>query len=221
MTTGQSRRQVVLADDHPIVLSGLEALLSLEPTFEIIATFRNGVDALNGLKELDPDLAVLDICMPGLTGVEVLQTVEDRGLRARIVFLTASASDEQVVTAVRHGAWGIMLKHVAADALIECLKGVIAGERWLPRELVDAADQREAERHERLQHIDSLLTTREREIATLVAEGLSNKEIARRLSISEGTVKIHLHNAYNRLGVANRTSLAGKLQRLLKEAKPR
>jgi two-component system, NarL family, nitrate/nitrite response regulator NarL len=213
MTVAQSSVTVVLADDHPIVLNGLKGLLSSDPRFDVAATFSNGKDALQGLRQLEPTLAVLDICMPGLTGVEVLKSVEDDGLGTRVVFLTATATDEQIVEAVSHGAWGIMLKDAAADALVDCLSSVVDGERWLPPELVSAALAREASRRENSEQLKHLLTTREREIAMLVADGLSNKEIARRSSISEGTVKIHLHNAYQKLGVANRTSLAGLARR--------
>ena len=212
MNGGERKLSVMLADDHPIVLGGLATLLRAN-RFEVVSASANGLDALNALRNIEPDLAVLDICMPGLTGLQVLQHVEDEGLRTRIVFLTASATDEQILKAVTHGAWAIMLKDAAADSLVNCLENVAMGKRWLPPELVSPALSREAERRTESEHFDTVLTAREREISILVADGLSNKEIARRTNISEGTVKIHLHNAYQKLGLSNRTSLAGVARR--------
>ena len=114
MNGGERKLSVMLADDHPIVLGGLATLLRAN-RFEVVSASANGLDALNALRNIEPDLAVLDICMPGLTGLQVLQHVEDEGLRTRIVFLTASATDEQILKAVTHGAWAIMLKDAAAD----------------------------------------------------------------------------------------------------------
>ena len=207
------RYTVLIADDHPIVLSGLAATLGTKEAFDVVATCADGPEALAGLRSLEPDLGVLDIGMPGLTGIEVLSVSEGEGLRTRLVFLTASATDEQITQAVARGAWGIMIKDAAADMLVECLEQVANGQRWLPPELVSPALEREAERRNDINRIDSLLTAREREIAILVAEGLSNKQIAGQISITEGTVKIHLHNAYQKLGVVNRTSLGVLAQR--------
>jgi two-component system, NarL family, nitrate/nitrite response regulator NarL len=208
MMHGSRPLRILLADDHPVVLSGLQALLRRIPGLEIIDAQSDGTGALKTIRTLEPDIAVLDILMPGLTGIEVLEAAESEGLPTRIVFLTASATDENIAAAVRGGAWAIMLKDSAPEDLVHCLNAVAAGERWLAPEVVAPALRREAERREDIAKIDSLVTPREREIAVLVARGLSNKEIARRINISEGTVKIHLHNAYNKLGVANRTSLA-------------
>ena len=205
---------VLLADDHPIVLSGLKALLGSRTDFQVVAACSDGSEALHCLRELEPYLGVLDIQMPGLSGIEVLQITESEGLRTRIVFLTASATDKNVTEAVFGGAWGIVLKDVAAQELIDCLKKVAAGDQWLPSKLVTSAFEREAARRNDSERVAKLLTVREQEIAKFVAAGLSNKQIARKASISEGTVKIHLHNAYQKLGVSNRTALAMLAHRL-------
>src|SRR5215204_757628 len=204
---------VVLADDHPIVLDALQALLRPERRFSVVATYANGQDALAGLRELEPQLAVLDINMPEPNGLQVLAAIEEEGLRTRVILLTGSASDGQIVKAVSHGAWGILLKDVAASTLLECLDKVAQGERWLPAALVSSAALREAERQGDLDRLENVLTAREREIAMLVATGNSNKHIAREAAISEGTVKLHLHNIYRKLSVPNRTSLSSLLQR--------
>src|SRR5215210_9140795 len=178
MNSAKGRCSVIVADDHPIVRDAIRGLLS-RAEFTVLASFSNGVDALKGLRELEPDLAVLDLCMPGLTGIGVLKAIEHEGLRTRLVFLTASATDEQIVQSVVHGVWGIMLKDAAAEDLVGCLRKVSKGERCLPAELVSPAVAREGERRQDAERLQKLLTSREQEIARLVAAGQSNKEIAR------------------------------------------
>jgi DNA-binding NarL/FixJ family response regulator len=204
--------RVVLADDHPIVLGGLRALLQAEPGVEIVAAAPDGASALAMIQAHEPSIAVLDIRMPQLTGLEVLEALEAEGLATRVVLLTGSASDEQIATGVERGAWGLLLKEHALDTLMACLKTVAGGQRWLPEELVAPAVRRAAERRARDVPLERVLTAREYQIARLVAQGLSNKHISRQLSISEGTVKIHLHNMYEKLGALNRTSLAMLVQ---------
>jgi two-component system, NarL family, nitrate/nitrite response regulator NarL len=200
--------RVVLADDHPILLTGLRALLQPEPVFEIIAAAQDGATALEMIRAHEPEIAVLDICMPKLTGLGVLETLQADDLSTRVVMLAASASDEQIVTGIEWGAWGFLLKECAPDMLIECLKAVASGQLWLPDELVAPAVRRATECRGKNVQPEHVLTAREYEIAGLIAQGLSNKHIARALAIAVGTVKIHLHNMYEKLGGANRTSLA-------------
>jgi len=209
---GECAMRVVLADDHPIVLSGLRALLQAEAGVEIVATAPDGAAALAAIRAHEPHIAVVDITMPQLTGLEVLEALEADGLATRVVLLTGSATDEQIAMAVERGAWGLLLKEHALDTLTECLKTVAAGRRWLPEELVAPAVRRATERRATVGQLERVLTAREYEIAGLIAQGLSNKHIARALVISEGTVKIHLHNMYEKLGGANRTSLAVLMQ---------
>jgi len=200
--------RVLLADDHPIVLDGLRALLRPEPGVEVVATAPDGASALELIRAHEPHMAVLDINMPKLTGLDVLESLEQDGLATRVIFLTGTATDEQIAAAVERGAWGFLLKEHALDTLIQCLRTVAAGRRWLPEEVVAPAIRRATERREKDVQLARVLTAREYEIAGLVAQGLSNKHIAHALDISEGTVKIHLHNTYEKLGGANRTSLA-------------
>jgi len=206
--------RVLLADDHPLVLNGLRALLRSEPGVEVVAAAPDGAIALELIRAHEPPMAVLDINMPRLSGLDVLEALEQDGLATRVVFLTGSASDEQIATAVERGAWGLLLKEQALDTLTECLRAVAAGRRWLPEEVIAPAVRRTTERRKNVVQLRRVLTAREYEIAGLVAEGLSNKHIARLLKLSEGTVKIHLHNIYEKLGgvdriwSVNRTSLA-------------
>src|SRR3954470_3974917 len=142
----------------------------------------------------------------------VLEAVEADGLATRVVLLTGSASDEQIMHAVERGAWGLLLKESALDTLMECLETVSSGQRWLPEELVAPAVRRATEHREKSGQLERVLTAREYEIAGLVAQGLSNKHIARALTISEGTAKIHLNNVYQKLQIPNRTALAVLMQ---------
>jgi two-component system, NarL family, nitrate/nitrite response regulator NarL len=206
--TAIAQTRVVIADDHPVVLSGLKSLIQLDAAFHVVESCQDGASALSAIRKARPDLAVLDINMPELSGLDVLAALRSDESPTRVVFLTASALDAHVVQAVASGAHGIMLKDAAADSLLDCLRKVAAGGRWLPEELINGALEREAGRRVEVERIEQVLTTREREIVMLAAEGLSNKQIARRLNVAEGTIKIHLHNVYQKLGVANRTAMS-------------
>jgi two-component system, NarL family, nitrate/nitrite response regulator NarL len=179
----------------------------------VIATSYDGAAALQAIQELEPDIALLDINMPKLNGLDVLEALEESGVATKTVFLTATATDAQLTKAVTHGAWGVMLKDTAADALLDCLDAVSSGERWLPHDLIDPAVKRDADRRRSHVKLSEVLTQRELGIASLVAEGLSNKEIGKRIGISDGTVKIHLYHMYSKLGVNNRTALATLIER--------
>jgi two-component system nitrate/nitrite response regulator NarL len=199
--------QVVIADDHPIFLDGLASLIQTKDTFEIVARCNNGAAALQAIRENRPDLAVLDILMPQLTGIEVLAALRSDQLATKIILLTATATDEQLLAAVELGAFGILLKDTVATTLLECLVAVASGATWLSPALLNGAVEREMLRRQEVERLDTLLTPREREIIMLAAEGLSNKEIARQTNVTEGTIKLHLHKIYGKLGVANRMAL--------------
>jgi DNA-binding NarL/FixJ family response regulator len=208
MTDRHKIISVVLADDHPAILLGVAELLRSNRDIKVAATCSNGTAAMIAIRQLAPTVAVLDFFMPGLNGLEVLANLSAERSVTRAVFLTATATDKQLLTAVSRGAKGIVLKETALDELVECIRVVAGGREWLPPSLIDAAFEREAARQSVSTHLAQSLTCRERQIVLLVAEGLSNKEMCRRLGLSEGTVKIHLHNIYEKVGVNNRTALA-------------
>ena len=208
MTQRAPPYRIILADDHPIFLGGLTSLIRSDPAYALVATCSDGSAALQALRDLQPELAVLDIGMPGLTGLEILEILRREALPTRVVFLTASANDEDIAHAVALGVWGLLLKRAAADQLLGSLAAVASGCRWLPPDVVDGAVAREAARRQESERLAGALTPRERELVVLATEGLSNKEIARRIGVTEATVKIHLHNIYQKLGVSNRTALA-------------
>lgn len=199
--------RLVLVDDHPIVLDGLEQLFATEPDLEVVARATNGETAVRVLQEFRPDVLVLDLAMPGRDGIWVMQQASALELPTRVVLLTAHIEEQQLVEAVRLNVAGVVLKEMAPRLLVECVRKVHAGEQWLERHAVARAMERRVRRESEAQRLAGLLTPRELEIVRLAAEGLRNREISTRLSITEGTVKIHLHHIYEKLGVNGRSQL--------------
>jgi two-component system nitrate/nitrite response regulator NarL len=199
---------IIVADDHPIVLGGLVTLLKQDKTLRLAASCANGQEAIEAIRTLRPDLALLDLNMPRLNGLQVLEALIAENLPTRVCFLAASLTDREIVTATARGAFGIILKESAPDKLMTALHAIAAGQKWLPGDLVDGASERLREQQAEVTRVSDTLSPREIEIMLKVAEGLSNKEVGRQLKISEGTVKMHLHSIYQKIHVSNRTSLA-------------
>ena len=195
--------KLVIADDHPVVLHGLITLLTSEPDFEILAACEDGATALEAIFEHSPDIALLDLRLPTMTGLEVLDKVVSRNLRTRVVIITAFTEDRDVLLALSRGVYGIILKDLVANAVIQCLRRVRTGERCLPSDLV----RKELSRQEEAASLAQSLTWREREVLRLVAKGLSNKDASEQLKICEGTLKLHLHHIYRKTGVSSRSGL--------------
>jgi DNA-binding NarL/FixJ family response regulator len=175
---------------------------------KVVASCSDGASALEAIRKWLPNVAVLDVVMPGLNGLDVMACIKADGLATKVVFLTAAASDAQLLRAIAEGVQGIVLKEEALTELVQCVRTVAEDRPWFPSALVNAALERAMGRRAASQRLTQLLTTREREIVLLVAEGLSNKQVGRRLELSEGTIKIHLHTIYKKLHVNNRTTLA-------------
>jgi DNA-binding NarL/FixJ family response regulator len=201
------RIRIVLADDHPIVLDGLEQLFRLEPEFEVVARSTTAESAVKAVQEHRPDILVLDLVMPVHDGLWALRELSELNLPTRTVLLTAHLDEARLVEAIRLGVWGVVLKEMAPRLLMECVRKVYAGEKWLEQQSVARAMERMQKRESELDRLTRLLTPRELEIVRLATEGLRNKEIGERLSITEGTVKIHLHNIYEKLAVTGRPQL--------------
>jgi len=199
---------IVVVDDHPVVLRGLVTLLSEDKAFKVISSCTSGAEGIAVIRNLRPEVALLDMNMPNPNGLQILKTIAAENLRTRVCFLAAFLSDQEIVAATAGGAYGLILKETAPENLISCLHAVAAGQKWLPTNLVDGALERTLETHAQIARVENLLTRREIEVMLRVADGLPNKEVGSRLNISEGTVKIHLHSIYNKVGVSNRTSLA-------------
>jgi DNA-binding NarL/FixJ family response regulator len=201
------RIRIVLADDHPIVLDGLEQLFAMEGDLEVVARANSGEGALRALEQFRPDVLVLDLAMPDHDGLWVMQQASAARLPTRIVLLTAHLDEHKLLEAVKLNVAGVVLKEMAPRLLVECVRKVHAGEKWLEKQSVARAMDRMARRDTEVQRLSKLLTPREMEILRLAAEGLRNREISERLSITEGTVKIHIHNIYDKLGVSGRPQL--------------
>jgi DNA-binding NarL/FixJ family response regulator len=198
--------RLVLADDHRIILEGLEQLFRRERDFEILATATNGEDALAAVRQHRPDVLVLDIRMPVRDGLWVLKQVHAEKIPTRVVLLTATLDEDEVLDAMQSGVSGLVLKEAAAVNLVDTVRKVQRGERALEPVLVSRALDRLAQRED-AKKIVEVLSRRETEIVKMVAAGLRNKEIANKLSIGEGTVKTHLHTIYEKLGVHGRVEL--------------
>ena len=199
--------RLILADDHSIVLDGLRRLFESQPDFEVVCCCADGDSALQAVRTRATDVLVLDLRMPGRTGLEVLKAMADEQIACRTVLLTAAIKDDEVVEALRLGATGVVLKESEPSALIECVRRVHMGEQWMDRETLSRAFGRVMLREAATREAGKSLTPRELEIVRMIAQGLRNKAVAERLSISEGTVKIHLHNIYEKLGVDGRLEL--------------
>ncbi len=197
--------RVLIADDHPIILSGAAALLR-GTRFDVVAKFVTGAEVLAGMAEVEPDILVLDVQMPECTGLNVLRILRGRNDTRPVILLTAGIDDRQAMDAIAMGVNGLVLKGTAPETLLECLEVVSSGGRWIdPTILEDALTA--AARGQASQASWSSLSPRERSVAELVITGLRNREIAVRLGITEGTVKVHLYKVYEKLGIRSRTEL--------------
>ena len=199
--------RLVLADDHPIILHGLQRLFEREPDFEVVRSCLTGADAIEAVRETDPDVLVLDLKMQDRHGLDVLRALKTHRRSCRTVILTAAMRADEVAAAVALGASAIVLKESPPGELVDCVRDVYRGHRR-----IDTGPHARAAGRTRAGSTPTggaarALTPREGEVVRLVAQGLRNKEPAQRLSITEGTVKIHLHNIYDKLGVDGRLEL--------------
>jgi two-component system, NarL family, nitrate/nitrite response regulator NarL len=199
--------RLVLADDHPIVLEGLEQLFRAQQDFAVVARCQDGAETLRAVRQHRPDVLLLDIRMPAPDGLPVIRELQRDGLPTRIVLLTAALEEDDVVEAVRLGVKGVVLKEMAPQMLVECVRKVAAGEQWIERRSLTMALDKVLRREAGFREVSAVLTPREIEIVRLAAQGLRNQAIADRLHISEGTVKVHLHNIYEKLGIDGRVAL--------------
>lgn len=193
--------RVLMIDDHPIVRSGIRMLLEKAGDIEVVGEAERGDDAVGLLKRLKPDVLLLDMEMPGKTGVEVAREVEAARLPVRVLALSAHDDEEYIMNLLANGAAGYLTKEEALDTIVDAVHGVANGEEgWLSRRA--AARMATMTRKRQRDIID--LTDREEEVLKLVAEGWTNNRIASELALSERTVRFHLTNIYDKLGVTSR-----------------
>lgn len=188
--------RTVLADDHPLVLDALEQLFRTEGDIEVVWRCARGDEVLPAVRRWRPDVLILDLVMGGGDGISVLRQLQAAANRTPTILLTAQVREADLVEAIRLGVRGVLLKDTSPRQIAECVRRVHAGGEWLERKVVEG--KRAAL---------ELLTARELEIIRCTAAGLRNKEVADRLAISEGTVKIHLHNIFEKVGVEGRVAL--------------
>ncbi|MEW8627090.1 MAG: two-component system response regulator NarL [Candidatus Thiodiazotropha sp.] len=202
-------QRIVVIDDHPLLRKGLQQLADLSPDIEIIGEADSGPEGINMVNELKPDLILLDLNMPEMSGLEVLAKLKSSESTARVVMLTVSNAEEDVVAALRSGADGYLLKDMKPTQLMQKLNEVAEGRVALSPNVAEClarAMQAEGARDAALSTLD--LTDREREILTHISEGESNKVIARALSIAESTVKVHVKHLLKKLGLKTRVEAA-------------
>ena len=197
---------ILLVDDHPLLRKGVSQLLELEQDLKVIGEASNGADALVLAQDLDPDLILLDLSMRGMDGIETLSALRDAGVSSHIVVFTVSDDRADVISALKSGADGYLLKDVEPDVLVANIHQACSGKMVLSEQLTEilASSFREDKKEQDL----SQLTRRELQILKSIAEGLSNKLIARRLDIAESTVKVHVKHLLKKLGFRSRVEAA-------------
>jgi DNA-binding NarL/FixJ family response regulator len=218
---GARKIRVLIADDHPIVRLGLRQVFAETDDIEVVGEAGDGRETLTLFKDKHPDVILLDLRMPGMDGLAVLDALQSANMKAKVVVLTGSDDKNEYVQAMKLGCAGIVLKQTATDLIAKSIRKVYAGEIWLDSHTTAAVMKQFAtappepsplpirggytskSRSER-----SPLSAREREIVGLVAQGYKNKEMAEKMFISEQTVKNHLHNIFDKLGVSDRLELA-------------
>ena len=201
---------IVVADDHEVVRAGFAALLDTQPDFTVLGTAADGTEAVRTCQEQNPDVVLMDIRMPGLDGIAATRQLTGPGGGPRVLILTTFDLDEYVYDALQAGASGFLLKDVTAERLFDAVRVIAAGEALLApsvtRKLIgEFARQRRRPAEERTSNSLALLTPRETEVLRLIAEGLSNPEIATRLVVTEETVKSHVSRILAKLGLRDRT----------------
>lgn len=199
---------IMLVDDHPLIRKGIQQLIGLSEQMKIVAEAGSGLEAVVLASRLDPDLILLDMNMHGMNGLETLTKLRDAGVTSRIVMLTVSDADEDVIEAVTLGADGYLLKDTEPEVLLDQINGALNGKMVMSESVTQTlASALRRPRDQNSSEHDNL-TRREEEILKLVAKGLSNKLIARELDISDGTVKVHVKHLLKKLGLRSRVEAA-------------
>ncbi|MDY0494920.1 response regulator [Pasteurella multocida] len=195
------KMKVLIIDDHPLMRRGIKQLMELAPNFEVVADAGNGSESISLALQTQPDLIILDLNMKGLSGLDTLKALRAEGIDARILILTVSDLKSDIFTLIDAGANGYLLKDTEPDALLSQIQRIAQGEVILSDSIKDALIERQM-------NADPIysLTDREMDVLRLIATGLSNKQIAGQLFISEETVKVHIRNLLRKLNVHSRVA---------------
>jgi NarL family two-component system response regulator LiaR len=200
--------RVLIADDHPLVRNGIRLLFETVNDVELVAEAENGAEAVEMAREFRPDIILLDLVMPKMDGLEALGRIMEEDPDAHILVVTSFDDDEHVFPAIKGGALGYILKEASPDLLIQAIRDVHRGELWLHPTIARKVIGELAHPAQDLPPTEEPLTQRELEVLGLIARGLSNRDIAAELVLSEATVRYHVTNILSKLHLANRTQAA-------------
>ena len=198
---------LVIADPHPVYLLGMEQLLSTEPEMHIQAQCTTAEETLYAVRLHRPDILILDIGFRDRSGLDVIRDLRQEKFPVKVIILAGLLEDEQTIETLRLGVQGVLLKNMPTALLLQCIHNVYAGGQWMEKQSLGLAFEKMLRREAGARRIATILTDRETEIMCLVAKGMSNRQIAEQLTVGEGTVKVHVHNIYSKLGVTNRVDL--------------
>ncbi|WP_319533912.1 two-component system response regulator NarL [uncultured Vibrio sp.] len=200
---------IMLVDDHPLFRSGLRQLIALEEGLQVICEYNNGTDAIEGAVQHDPDLIILDLNMQGIDGLETVRQMREKGVTSRVVMLTVSDNEDDVLNAISSGADGYLLKDMEPEDIVSNIKQAVLGQLALSDRLTKVLLQSSSKPKKRAQESPlKTLTNRELEILSLISKGMSNKLIAHELNITDSTVKVHVKNLLKKLNVSSRLEAA-------------
>ena len=202
-----SRIKVMIADDHSMVREGIMNLLELDENLEVVGFAKDGIDCIKKIPELNPDVLLLDINMPNMNGIEVLQELHERRSKVKVIMLTIHNEGEYILKAVDIGCAGYVLKDSDSNMLKKAIYTVYSGESFIQPDLIPVLNARLIKKEQEDEQLEKL-TKREIEVLILLSEGLFNKEIAYKLDISERTVKNHISNIFKKINVSDRTQAA-------------
>jgi DNA-binding NarL/FixJ family response regulator len=198
---------LVLADHYPLTLSGLRQLFEEEDGFEVLATCAAADAALDAVRKHNPSVLMLDVEFPANGAFDVLRQLRLEKAPPHVVLLASTLDDHQVLDAMRLGASGVVLREMSPESVVRCVRKVHAGEQWLEKQTVERAMERLLKHEMTIRQFARGLTRRETEIVRLAIKGVATKDIAARLAVRQGTVKVHLHNIYDKLQVDGRLGL--------------
>ena len=198
---------LVAADPHPLSLLGLTQLLEKEPDLKLLASCSTAAEVMQQVTQYQPDILLVDINLPDRSGLDLIQELKNSSLKVKAVILTTSMDEEQTIDALRYGVKGVVLKDMPSHLLVQCLQKVAVGGLWMEKESIGLAFEKMLHREAGMRRLATILTPRETEVMRHVACGMTNQEIANKLIVTEGTVKIHVHNIYRKLGFSNRVDL--------------
>jgi len=188
--------EILIVDDHPIMRFGIASIIGAQPDMKVVGQAGTGEESVDLFNQLRPDLTIMDLQLPGMSGASAIENIRSRSSKAKVIVLTTYKGDEDIFQALRSGASGYLIKGVSHDRLVEAIRIVHSGKTYLPPEISSKLTARTP---------DAILSGREREVLALIAEGDGNKQIGKKLGLTEGTVKCHVGSILGKLGVEDRT----------------